>query len=228
MQHFKQQIPLQNNLINNDGSLITSIKQATDIVKGLTTTEKMPSLSISLPAKDCKKGAILRKIKNSVCSDCYALKGNYTRYPAIVKAQEKRLIAINNPMWVNAMIYLLKHKKTIIDSGVFRWHDSGDIQNIEHLAKIIQVAKNTPKIKHWLPTKESRFIRELKDFIPNNLVVRLSGSMIDGNAPKFDNTSTVTTNKDNATCRSFENGGKCKDCRMCWNSSIKNISYFKH
>jgi len=226
MRHFK--IPLQNNLITNDGSLITSIKQAIDIVKGLTITEKMPSLSYSLPAKDCKKGAILRNIENSVCNDCYALKGNYIRYPAIVKAQEKRLLSIDNPNWVNAMIYLLKHKKTIVDSGVFRWHDSGDIQNIEHLAKIIQVAKNTPKIKHWLPTKESRLVRQLKDSIPINLVVRLSGSMIDGNPPKFENTSTVTTDKDSATCRSFDNGGKCNTCRMCWDSEIKNISYFKH
>ena len=68
----------------------------------------------------------------------------------------------------------------------------------------------------------------MADFIPDNLVVRLSGSMIDGNAPKFENTSTVTTDKSKATCRAFENNGKCGDCRKCWDKTIKNITYYKH
>ena len=154
------------------------------------------------------------------------MKGNYTRYPAIVKAQEKRLLSIDNPNWVNAMIYLLKHKKTIVDSGVFRWHDSGDIQNIEHLAKIIQVAKNTPKIKHWLPTKESNIIKNFKGVIPKNLIIRLSGSFIDGKQPIYKNTSTVVSDKKNATCKAIN--GKCLTCSDCWDSSIKNISYLNH
>lgn len=217
-----------NNLGDNKPTLITSIKQATAIVQGLTKTDKMPSFSYSIPAKECKKGATLRNIANSVCSTCYALKGNYTRYPNIVKTQYKRLASINNLDWVNAMVFLINNKKQIQETGVFRWHDSGDIQSREHLAKIILIAKETPNVKHWLPTKESRLIREMADFIPDNLIVRLSGSMIDGNAPKYANTSTVTTDKDKATCRAFENDGKCGDCRKCWDKQVKNVSYYKH
>jgi len=217
-----------NNLGANTPTLIKTIKQATAIVQGLTKTDKMPSFSYSIPAKECKKGAKLRKIKNSVCSTCYALKGNYTRYPKIMETQYKRLNSIMHLDWVNAMIFLINNKKQIKETGVFRWHDSGDIQSREHLAKIILVAKETPNVKHWLPTKESRLIREMAEFIPSNLIIRLSGSMIDGNAPKYANTSTVTTNKDNATCRAFENDGKCGDCRKCWDKQIKNISYYKH
>ncbi len=216
------------NLGQNTPIAIKSIKQATAIVQGLTQTEKMPSFSYSIPAKECKKGSTLRNIENSVFSTCYALKGNYVRYPKIMEIQYKRLKSINNPDWVNAMIFLINNKKQIQETAVFRWHDSGDLQSSEHLAKIILIAKETPNVKHWLPTKESRLIREMADFIPDNLIVRLSGSMIDGNAPKFANTSTVTTNKELATCKAFENNGKCGDCRKCWDSNIKNVTYYKH
>ena len=53
----------------------------------MTRTKKMPGLSYSLPAWECITGAKLRKVKGSVCAGCYALKGNYTRYPAIKAAQ---------------------------------------------------------------------------------------------------------------------------------------------
>ena len=215
-------------LVNNLESQITTIKQALDIVQGLTKTDKMPSLSYSIPANECKKGSKLRLIAGSVCSTCYALKGNYKRYPAIIQKQYKRLESISNPLWVKAMIILIQNKKNIQSTGVFRWHDSGDIQNIDHFEKILQVVKATPNIKHWLPTKESQLIKHYKGEIPNNLVIRLSGSMIDGKAPIYSNTSVVTTDKDKATCRAFENNGKCGDCRKCWNKDIKNIAYYIH
>ncbi len=217
------------NIQNNLTIPIKTLKQAKEIIGGFTVTSKMPTISYSISAKDCITGSKLRKIKNSVCSDCYALKGNYIRYAKnIEKAQNKRLKAIFSKDWTNAMIYIMKHQKDVIRTGLFRWHDSGDIQSLEHLQKIIDIAKATPNVKHWLPTKESNFIHNFKGSIPKNLIIRLSGSFIDGKAPKYKNTSTVTTDKDKATCRSFENNGQCKDCRKCWDSSIKNISYLNH
>ena len=215
-------------LINNLTQNIKTIKQATAIVAGLTSTSKMPSSSYSIPASACNKGQQLRKIKGSVCSTCYALKGNYVRYPKIVEVQYKRLDSINNPDWVNAMVYLINNKKDIVEAGVFRWHDSGDIQDLEHFEKILEVVKATPQVKHWIPTKESKLVKQYKGHIPANLVIRLSGAMIDGKPPIYSNTSTVTTNTEVATCRSFETQGQCGDCRDCWNKDIKNISYLSH
>ena len=63
------------------------VKEAKKITGSLTRTSKMPGLSYSLPAWECKTGSKLRKIKGSVCASCYALKGNYTRYKAIKAAQ---------------------------------------------------------------------------------------------------------------------------------------------
>ena len=54
------------------------VKEALKITEGFTRTSKMPGLSYSLPAWECKTGSKLRKVKGSVCASCYALKGNYT------------------------------------------------------------------------------------------------------------------------------------------------------
>ena len=54
------------------------VKEAIKITEGFTRTSKMPGLSYSLPAWECKTGSKLRQVKGSVCASCYALKGNYT------------------------------------------------------------------------------------------------------------------------------------------------------
>ena len=94
--------------------------------------------------------------------------------------------------------------------------------------KIVQIAEATPDIQYWLPTKESNWVQNYDKPIPKNLVIRLSGSFVDGKPPKYAHTSTVVTNEDDATCRAFENNNECGECRQCWDSSVKNVSYFKH
>ena len=62
------------------------VSEAKKITGSMTRTSKMPGLSYSLPAWECQVGAKLRKVPGSVCAGCYALKGNYTRYPALKAA----------------------------------------------------------------------------------------------------------------------------------------------
>ena len=122
------------NIQNNLTIPIKTLKQAKELIGGYTVTSKMPTISYSISAKDCITGSKLRKIENSVCSDCYALKGNYVRYAKnIEKAQNKRLKAIFSKDWTNAMIYIMNHQKQVIKSGLFRWHDSGDLQSMEQV-----------------------------------------------------------------------------------------------
>ena len=73
------------------------VKEAKKITGSMTRTKKMPGLSYSLPAWECRTGAKLRKVPGSVCAGCYALKGNYTRYPAIKAAQYYRLASLMEP-----------------------------------------------------------------------------------------------------------------------------------
>ena len=65
------------------------VKEAIKITEGFTRTSKMPGLSYSLPAWECKTGSKLRKVKGSVCEGCYALKGCYV-FKVVQEAQYKR------------------------------------------------------------------------------------------------------------------------------------------
>ena len=196
------------------------VKQAKEITGSLTRTSKMPGLSYSLPAWECKTGSKLRKIKGSVCASCYALKGNYTRYKAIKAAQYVRLASLNNELWTAAIVTQIKRQK------YFRWHDAGDVQDLQHLNKIYEVCRLTPGTKHWMPTREA-WIKDHLDSKPDNLVIRFSAPMIDQAAPaSWPNSSEVVT--EGATCPAPKQGNSCGDCRNCWNPEIKTIKYGKH
>ena len=187
----------------------------------LSKPPKMPGWSIGLPAKECKTGGKLQAVEGSVCYDCYALKGCYV-FKVVQQAQYRRLKAIKDPQWVEAMAHLINSKRP----RVFRWHDSGDVQDPEHLQKIYEVCRLTPSKRHWMPTREAWIKDHLQDK-PDNLVIRFSAPMIDQPAPaSWPNTSTVVTS--GASCPAPKQNNECGTCRNCWNPEIKNISYGKH
>ena len=196
-------------------------QEALKIVGGLSKPSKMPGWAYGLPAAECKTGKKLVDVENSVCSGCYANKGCYV-FAVVQAAQYRRLAAIKNPYWVDAMTTLINSKK----SEVFRWHDSGDVQDPEHLLKIFEVCKNTPTKKHWMPTREA-WTKKYLNQKPKNLVIRFSATMIDQEAPEsWPNTSTVSTTS--RTCPAPDQDNACGDCRDCWDPAIKNITYGKH
>lgn len=213
------------------------VSEAKEIVGGLSEPSKMPCYSYSLPAIHCKVGSKLRSIKGSVCHGCYAMKGFYV-FPKVKAALEKRLSAIDNPKWIEAMVFLINHYYEAKNVSYFRWHDSGDLQSFEHLKNIIEVVKATPNVQHWLPTREMGIIAQLTNsdiVVPKNLVIRLSDTMIDGKSVKFNSEdifySGVHTNKvekDVYVCPARNQDNECKDCRACWSRKIKKVSYFKH
>ena len=198
-------------------------EQLKEITGGLSKPSKMPGFSYNLPATKCITGSKLVKIPGSVCSGCYALKGRY-RFSNVKDAMQRRLDSINNPLWPQAMAaQILSHKPKF-----FRWHDSGDLQSLDHLKKIFEVCNLTPGIEHWLPTREATIIGCITpDQVPKNLIIRLSAHKVDGKAATFwPWTSTVVTSE--KTCPAAEQGNKCLDCRACWNRDVKNVAYGKH
>ena len=110
----------------------------------------------------------------------------------------------------------------------FRWHDAGDIQSAKHLTNIFEVCNQTPATSHWLPTREAKFLKFIDpDTIPANLIIRLSGHMVDGkNATWWPWTSSVSTKT--KSCPAKDQGNKCLDCRSCWNREVPNVTYPKH
>jgi len=184
-----------------------------------------------LSAFDCAVGSKLRLIKNSTCSMCYALKGRYT-FPGVKAAHANRLESITNDNWVESMVLLINNYTKKIP--YFRWHDSGDLQSLEHLKKIVAVAMATPQVRHWLPTREAGILKTyLKEghSLPGNLAVRVSATMIDGK-PHSNVGLTSTVHKESKaigySCPANKQGNECKSCRACWNINIENVSYAAH
>jgi len=198
-------------------------KEAWALVGGLSKPSKMPGWAIGIPAAECKTGKNLVDVEGSVCEGCYALKGCYV-FAVVQAAQYKRLKAIKHPDWVKAMALLINSKK----ADVFRWHDSGDVQDEAHLQKIYEVCRLTPTKRHWMPTREAWIKQHLHDK-PANLVIRLSSPMVNqGPVMSWTNTSTVSTKPEDRTCPAPDQNNQCGTCRQCWDSSIKNICYGKH
>jgi hypothetical protein len=207
--------------------------EATAICGTLTQTSKMPCKSYSLPTEACQTGYKMAQIKGSICSSCYADKGFYKVYANTIKpAQFARLDSINDPHWVDAMVSLIGN------DPFFRFHDSGDLQGLQHLEKIAQIAEKTPNTRHWLPTREYAIVKQYiakHGALPKNLIVRLSAMYPDQavNIPAslhgFSNitASNVHTSKPiGKACKAPDQNGECLDCRECWGSSV--ISYKMH
>lgn len=207
-----------------------TLLQALETINGFSKPSKMPCHSWSIPAKDCKTGSKLAKVEGSVCADCYAMSGFY-RMGNVKSCLEKRLESLSNPLWAKAMTIAISGSE---GSGFFRWFDSGDIQSLDHLKQIAQIAKDLPHIKFWLPTKEYSIVSEFlaENELPQNLTIRLSGFMVDGPAPvALANrlglvTSTVAA-KD-FTCPASAQGNKCLSCRACWDKTVQNVAYKHH
>ena len=195
--------------------------EALKLVGGLSKPSKMPGWAYGLPAKECKTGSKLVKVEGSTCHGCYALKGCYV-FKVVQEAQYRRLASVKHELWTAAMALLINSKK----SKYFRWHDSGDVQDEEHLLKIFAVCTLTPSVKPWMPTREA-WVKRFLPLKPHNLIVRFSAPMVDQEAPSsWPHTSTVVTS--GRTCPAPTQDNECKDCRACWDPSVKNVAYGQH
>ena len=214
-----------------------SLKEAETSVEGLSAPSKMPSYAWSISAKRCNIGSKLAKVEGSVCHKCYALKGRYM-FGNTQDALERRYNAWSNDRdtWTNAMIYIMNNKKHIINTGHFRWFDSGDIQGYAMLSDINTIAWSSPNIRFWLPTKEYKLVKEYtqnNDIAPN-LIIRVSNPNVNSNTLKgYDHISSVYSkdmleNSDGYICPSSKQGNKCGECRACWSDKISEVSYIAH
>ena len=205
----------------------------------LSSPSKMPGKGISTPAAACITGTKLRDVKGSVCEGCYAFERGAYAWDNVKPALENRLSLVmasraNPEPWIAGMT------KLIWNQEYFRWHDSGDLQGAWHFANIVEVARRTPHVKHWIPTREYRMLSGwTMDDLPANLCPRTSGHMVDGAPPTnlgFP-TSTVVTDGTH-DCPAYAQDGACsgmntttgqwEDCRKCWDTSNQNTAYPKH
>ena len=232
-----------------------NLSEAKAIAGSLGQSRKMPGSSYGLSAFDCITGAKLAAIPGSVCASCYAMHDQMS-WPNAQKSYARHLAAIVDPRWTAAMVVLLLdyHAKPYrrIDLGLrpgpkltrlgtrmrlnptghHRWFDSGDLQSVEHLAKICEVARRTPKIKHWLPTQELGMVRAYLaggGQVPGNLVVRVSSIMLDDRArrswPLTSSVYTETPPTNAHICPAPRQERQCQKCRACWDREVAHVAY---
>lgn len=224
-----------------------TLAEAHAIAGAIGEPSKLPGYSYGLDARKCRTGSHLRNIPGSVCSGCYALKGWYGSWRPLKEGHRRRHAGLDDPRWVDAMARLIGHY-CVPPEHYFRWHDSGDLQSVDHLARIVEVCERTPAVHHWLPTREYADVAAFLargGTIPPNLVVRLSAHMIDTEPvvpPELAHlpTSTVQTfpsgsgvalveGKGAIECRAIENrDNHCGPCRACWSPEVRNVSYPQH
>jgi len=218
-----------------------TIKSANEIIYKTSKPSKMPGDAYGIPASKCKTGSKLRNVEGSVCYGCYAADDwewakqtkRYTNYAFdnVKNANNKRFNAIHEPMWVPAMIAVILKRKL----EYFRWHDTGDIQSVEHLENIAKICRGTPDTKHWIPTREYNMVRTWRESYdePDNLCIRASAHMHDKQAPKDLGCSSMVK-KDGVLpegafeCEAYKREAFCGPCRACWNTSVETISYPYH
>jgi hypothetical protein len=232
------------------GAKLGAIDSAAARVVGglLGKASKMPGHTYGLSALDCITGSQLRNVPGSVCAgpadsdiECYAMGGFYTQ-ENVKAAHARRIASLGHPDWVAAQAWLWSraegsqpHSKPSA-CGYGRWHDSGDIQSVEHFAAICAVARETEDVEYWIPTRETGIVREYLrrgGVIPPNLNVRISNHMV-GETFKEDPLGLAysTVGCDDAAdahqCPSLDQGNSCGDCRACWDPSVRWVNYRLH
>ncbi len=203
------------------------VKEAIEFGKISKVNSKMPGTSYAIDAFACKTGSKLATVKGTPCHGCYARKLQKLR-PSVDKGWKSNLEKwrrAHTEQWIASMVFQIERN----GASHHRWFDSGDLQSVQMFKAIIEVCHRTPKVSHWLPTQERAMVTGHN--IPSNLVVRVSGTKVNGRPPKGDNTSTVFDKEGEAIgveCKAPSQGNKCLTCRACWDKTVKNVSYKKH
>ncbi len=209
-------------------------KAEADEIVCLSASEKMPGRSWGISPTCCKRGSILHQQAGTICSTCYARGGRFV-FDNVNSKMARRLKGFRNPRWVEAAAYLLA------DEQLFRWFDTGDIQDAEMLGKIVEVVERTPRCRHWLATREIDIVRGyLQDHaIPDNLNIRLSADYIDQAAdlPSVAGCTVSTVTRDGqaagahncpVTFSDDKRGCVEANCFACWERSVGHVNYGLH
>ena len=191
----------------------------------------------SLPAKKSCPGS-----KDAqVCEMCYADEG-YWRFPRVVAAMKHNMEDWRREGWEQDMVQAINR----MHKPYFRWFNSGDLYHPKLAKKIYYVILRTPKVKHWITTRMTKFpfaevtswllyIQDLPNVVVRHGRDKLDNDVKGSTAAFFDCNSFVATT-DNLPDYVYpcpatfnkDNEGKCNGCRACWNKEVPLIAYKAH
>jgi len=119
--------------------------------------------NFSIPAYKSTTGKVTCPFAGTCVKFCYAQKGNYTRFPKVGEAMEKKYELTKLPNFVELMHNEIKSKK----AKIIRVHDSGDYYSPKYLNKWVRIALINPDVKFYSYTNSIKFVKDLA-FIPEN------------------------------------------------------------
>ena len=220
------EIPLYAGDMVTDLQIVSRNRLAETITGGLSFPSKMPCPAWGISAARCRVGQALARTVGTTCHSCYAMRGTYT-FASVQAKLEQRYRGLFHPLWTPAMVFLINY----YCDRYFRLFDSGDLIGENHLRNIITIARHTPEVSIWLPTREYQVVRTCAEEIPPNLTVRVSAHQVDGEAPSWWPTSSTVTSEQEAgegVCPALDQDNHCDECRACWSKEIRNVAYRLH
>ena len=213
-----------------------------------TANSKMPGSSFATDPFQCNVGSQLRDVEGSVCSKCYAIRLAKMR-PSVRQGYAANEAAMRDASmckgiirerFVQGMADQIRRAAVKTGELYHRWFDAGDLSSADELELIADIARETPEIAHWLPTREVSAVRDYckRGALPDNLTVRISATMIDAEpnvsrGMRANNVQSSTVHTKGRLyvghcCPASQQGNSCGDCRACWNRNVSNVSYPAH
>lgn len=197
----------------------------------LSKTSKLDGImSWSLEARTTCPGSMEKGKLVPACAGCYATTGNY-RFNNVKAPRLHNQSDWKRADWESDMIAALDNVR------YFRWFDSGDMYSLPLARKILSVMKQTPHVKHWLPTRMAKFAK-FKQVIAEmqalpNVMVRFSSDSVTGEYTHGVHGSVIVPTANDAPkgttlCRAYEHEGKCNGCRACYDKTVPVIAYPAH
>jgi hypothetical protein len=125
----------------------------------------------------------------------------------------------------------------------FRVHDSGDMFNVAYAECWLEVMRQLPDVKFWIPTRAYQqqgdqfqiydpllnVLREMAK-LPN-ATVRPSALDFHASAPIVAGLHAGSSAGDDSAlfqCPAYDNGGECGPCRHCWDDKTVPVNYPIH
>jgi hypothetical protein len=171
---------------------------------------------------------------------CYANEDAIGRYQTgnVQRCQAARLAFSRTEEFVPVVIDALSSSR----ATRFRWHDSGDIYNLEYGRKLVEIARALPQITFWTPTHQPDTAKALLDEgAPKNFLLRVSADYIDcppDDVPAGALACAVSTTLDGAKALGMpcpatfhlpgHENGECGSCTACFSPKVECTVYKLH